>query len=268
MIDLFTVVGPAASMAEATDRLLGAPPTLVRRELDPVPRGQPPRPAWLTGQPHDGSLGRLARALTDLHDVAVAPYWPQASGALHSHAHLLGRLMASAGVQAALESLAPTLRWRPPMLEVPSYSAFRRLEQQEFDLAGRGLVLAPSLFCGREPALFVPEGDEAALLIYPIPRDAASLRGIWSPAQSAKTDKALAALLGSTRAALLAELVQGGTTSELARRLSISPASASQHTSVLRRAGLATSVRFRNTVHHSLTVQGRALLKGTTSASD
>ncbi|MGA5171339.1 ArsR/SmtB family transcription factor [Streptomyces lavendulocolor] len=74
--------------------------------------------------------------------------------------------------------------------------------------------------------------------------------------------------LGSTRAALLAELVQGGTTSELARRLSISPASASQHTSVLRRAGLATSVRFRNTVHHSLTVQGRTLLKGTTSASD
>ncbi|MFI6982279.1 ArsR/SmtB family transcription factor [Embleya sp. NPDC050154] len=46
------------------------------------------------------------------------------------------------------------------------------------------------------------------------------------------------------------------TTTELARRLSISPAGASQHATVLRQANLITSRRHRNTVHHSLTPLG------------
>jgi DNA-binding transcriptional ArsR family regulator len=46
----------------------------------------------------------------------------------------------------------------------------------------------------------------------------------------------------------------------VARRLNISPAAASQHTTVLRNAGLLVSHRDRNTVLHTLTPLGRAML--------
>jgi DNA-binding MarR family transcriptional regulator len=54
----------------------------------------------------------------------------------------------------------------------------------------------------------------------------------------------------------------GGSTGEIARRLRISPAAASQHTTVLRNAGLLVSHRHRNTVRHTLTPLGRAMLNG------
>lgn len=57
-------------------------------------------------------------------------------------------------------------------------------------------------------------------------------------------------------------LADGCTTGELARRLDISPAGASQHATVLRRAGLVLSTRRRNLVLHTLTPLGRALLGG------
>ncbi|BCK73666.1 hypothetical protein Srufu_076190 [Streptomyces libani subsp. rufus] len=85
------------------------------------------------------------------------------------------------------------------------------------------------------------------------------------PAGAGASHKALAALLGTTRAAILATLVDDYTTTHLARRLSISPSSASQHTGVLRQAGLVSTTRYRNTVHHTITPQGRALLDGASS---
>jgi DNA-binding transcriptional ArsR family regulator len=72
----------------------------------------------------------------------------------------------------------------------------------------------------------------------------------------------LAGLLGPTRAAVLAALAGGSTTGEVARRLRISPAGASQHATVLRRAGLILSTRRGNNVLHTLTPLGTALLDG------
>lgn len=224
------------------------------------------RPSWLADPARGGAVERLANALVDYHAEAVAPYWNGALRHLSSHANLVGKLMATGGVGKALESLAPRLRWRPPVLEVPDYTPWRGSGDTEFHLGGRGIVLAPSLFCETAPQLFVPGTDAEALLIYPAPRDAATVRDIWSPPRSAGSHKALAALLGTTRAAILSTLVDGCTTTELARRLSISPASASEHTGVLRQAGLASSTRYRNTVQHTLTRKGLSLLDGTSTA--
>lgn len=52
------------------------------------------------------------------------------------------------------------------------------------------------------------------------------------------------------------------TTSELAERAGVSVSSASEHASVLRRAGLIHSSRQRNAVRHALTPIGLALLEG------
>ncbi|MDI5909582.1 helix-turn-helix domain-containing protein, partial [Streptomyces sp. 12257] len=75
----------------------------------------------------------------------------------------------------------------------------------------------------------------------------------------------LGALIGRTRAAILEDVVTGRTTGELADRLGISGAAASQHTAVLRRAGLLLSVRHGRHVLHTITPAGSALLEGTGS---
>jgi DNA-binding transcriptional ArsR family regulator len=70
----------------------------------------------------------------------------------------------------------------------------------------------------------------------------------------------LASLLGRTRAHALETLVDPCTTSELARRVGVSPATASHHASVLRAAGLISSHRDGVKILHRLTAKGRSLL--------
>ncbi|MYT03316.1 MULTISPECIES: helix-turn-helix domain-containing protein, partial [Streptomyces] len=53
---------------------------------------------------------------------------------------------------------------------------------------------------------------------------------------------------------------ENATGGETARRLGISPASVSEHTTVLRDAGLIQSLRVRNTMRHTLTPLGAELL--------
>ncbi|MGH3380833.1 MAG: ArsR/SmtB family transcription factor [Actinoallomurus sp.] len=68
-------------------------------------------------------------------------------------------------------------------------------------------------------------------------------------------------MLGRTRAAVLQALSgRVGTTGDIARRLGISMASASEHASLLRAAGLVVSERSGNTVRHRLTSLGFDLL--------
>ena len=72
---------------------------------------------------------------------------------------------------------------------------------------------------------------------------------------------ALSALVGRNRAAVLGAIAGGCTTTELAGRVGISLASASQHASVLRDAGLITTHRQGSAVLHVLTPLGAELLK-------
>jgi DNA-binding transcriptional ArsR family regulator len=88
--------------------------------------------------------------------------------------------------------------------------------------------------------------------------DEVTAAALWDA--SSHQDKALGALMGRTRAAILGALTESSTTTQLGRRLGISAAAASQHTTVLREVGLITSRRKLNTVQHSLTSLGSALL--------
>ncbi|MGW0534880.1 hypothetical protein [Streptomyces sp. NPDC003032] len=70
----------------------------------------------------------------------------------------------------------------------------------------------------------------------------------------------LVSLLGRTRAAALHVTAEGRTTSELARRLNVTAAAASQHATVLRNTDLITSRR-GGSVLHLITPLGPALLR-------
>ncbi|MER5640654.1 winged helix-turn-helix domain-containing protein [Kitasatospora sp. NPDC002227] len=72
----------------------------------------------------------------------------------------------------------------------------------------------------------------------------------------------LVALLGRTRAAVLEFVARhpGCTTGELADGLHVGPSGASQHATILRAAGLITTLRQRNTALHTPTAAALALL--------
>ncbi|MFD0775700.1 ArsR/SmtB family transcription factor, partial [Streptomonospora algeriensis] len=140
-------------------------------------------------------------------------------------------------------------RWCGPVLEV-AYPVPRDLR-----LAGRDLHLVPSYFCHRYPiALHDPQMPP--VLVYPAVHTAVPVAATVDPRRRAALEK----LLGRTRAAVLAAIADGCTTTELAQRLEISPASASEHATVLRGSGLVHSHRRRNTVWHRVTELGLRLL--------
>ncbi|MBT2511345.1 winged helix-turn-helix transcriptional regulator, partial [Streptomyces sp. ISL-98] len=78
-----------------------------------------------------------------------------------------------------------------------------------------------------------------------------------SPAYTASPE--LARLLGPTRAGLLTALATPASTSELAARHYLSPATVSYHLGVLRRSGLVTPIRDGRYVLYRRTAQGTHL---------
>jgi DNA-binding transcriptional ArsR family regulator len=100
------------------------------------------------------------------------------------------------------------------------------------------------------------------VLVYPVRHDPA-----WSePAERwADPDRALADLLGRTRAAVLRSISAGAcSTSELAARAGISLASASEHAHVLHRTGLVTTRRVGSAVRHTISPIGTDVLTAPT----
>ncbi|MER7415250.1 winged helix-turn-helix domain-containing protein [Micromonospora peucetia] len=201
------------------------------------------------------TLRGLTDAMERYRGLAIDPYWTRIQAAVEADRARRARALLAGGVEGLLASLRPAMRWESGVLEIRDYPHSRELH-----LDGRGLLLVPSFFCAATPVALL---DPALppVLVYPVDR----LGGLLpAPGEGAGAPdpgrEALAALLGRTRAAVLAASDDGCTTGEVARRLNISAAAASQHTTVLRNAGLLVSQRDRNTVLHTLTPLGRAML--------
>jgi DNA-binding transcriptional ArsR family regulator len=207
-----------------------------------------------------GPVTRLATLLAVSHESGIAPHWPAMQAHLEAEYANRARVLAEGGIDRLFSTLHPGLWWRPPVLELCGSSG---RPVTEHDLAGRGLDVVPAVFCHVVPEIFVPPAGPA-VLIYPAGADPATTPRA-EPAGRAVPD-GLAGLLGQTRAAVLAALAGGSTTGEVARKLRISPAGASQHATVLRRAGLILSTRRGNSVLHTLTPLGSALLDTGTKA--
>ncbi len=183
-----------------------------------------------------------------------------------------GRLMVQSGVGALLDSLRPMAVWTPPVLQIPGYRPLFHPEA-DFHLAGRALVLAPSVFCGPIPQLFDSAQADTIVMVYPALNSPVDAAALWaSPTDTRQVDApvppALSALLGRTRAIVLCVIADhpACTTTQLAQRAGISPASASEHATTLRSAGLTTLTRERKAALHTLTHLGLTLLNSNDSA--
>ncbi|MFI6767870.1 ArsR/SmtB family transcription factor [Streptomyces sp. NPDC050355] len=253
--DFLTPAEGLLGMTDALAALRETPAARLHDELGRLSSTTRPLPAWIRAMA-DGetrALGRLAGVLQRYYEAAVAPYWARVQGRIEADRAARGRALLDGGADRLLASLPPMMRWRPPVLEA-DYPVDRELH-----LNGRGLLLLPSYFCRRTPVTF-HNPDLTPVLVYPVEHQSPRLTPI------AAQERSLGRLVGQTRSAILQGIGVGCTTSELARRADVSLASASQHATVLRDAGLLTTLRQGNAVLHTLTPLGAALLRGARSA--
>ncbi|GGQ17945.1 ArsR/SmtB family transcription factor [Streptomyces roseolilacinus] len=214
--------------------------------------GRPPAP----GPPPGLSRADATRLALDVWRAAVAPYWDGIREGLEAECEARGRIALAGGVERLLATLHPRIAWNGPVLEVADGP------DRDIHLDGRGLLLCPSVFLpGRVGRVVEREpGTGMAALVFAAPAAGARAADLWG--RPGDRVQALSALVGQTRAAALRALTAACTTSELAARLGISVAGASQHTAVLRHSGLITTRRVRNNVLHTVTPLGMALLGG------
>ena len=256
-VDLPTLVGETATIEQGVQALLDLPREHLLVEMEWIDRRHrlPPL-AWAMAEA--GGRPELAEATQVAYQELIQPFWPRIRASLHAEQAARRRTLAAAGPSALLASLqGPLIRWRPPVLEI------LRPGQVEMDLGGRGIALVPSVFVGRAPSLHENPNDEDEKPRLILPAEGAGRARLWAVSRGlgGSRGSALAALVGRNRAAVLQSIADGCTTTELARRVGISLAAASQHASVLRRAGLIATRRQGSAVLHVLTPLGAELLQ-------
>ncbi|MGW0804316.1 DUF5937 family protein [Nonomuraea sp. NPDC002799] len=241
------------TLEDGLEAIRTTPATILDRDLSRLAaRRRLPSSARRLAAGEPAVLADLTDVMSICYDVIVAPYRRSIDTALERDRRIRTAALARGGVEGLLTSLSPMVTWSAGELRVPGH------RRQELHLHGRGLMLIPTYFCVSGP-LTMLDPDLPPVLVYPVERGSDAL-----PVSTSGALTALGALIGPTRAAVLNAIrTQDATnTTALARHLGISPASASEHTTVLRQAGLVTSHRDRNRMLHQPTDLGLALLNG------
>ncbi|MEU6807543.1 winged helix-turn-helix domain-containing protein [Streptomyces sp. NPDC046831] len=245
--DFLTPAEGAEGLDAGLSAVLGAPRRQVARETLRLARTTA-SPQWVSRLAESDLRDQLVRALRLYHRTVIAPYDDRIAERLHAERVRHARSVLDRGTEGLLSDLAPTVRWRHPVLEVAVYP-----EERDVRLKGRGLLLVPSYFCWKDPVTLV-DPELPPVIMYPLHHPPEP-----PPGGDAKP---LRALLGRTRAEILRATATGVTTTEAAQRAGVSTATAVHHTAALREAGLISSTRRGNTVLHCLTPLGSALLGG------
>jgi DNA-binding transcriptional ArsR family regulator len=256
-VDLCTLTGAAPTIGQGVQALMAMKREHVLVEMGYIAQKHKlPESAWAVADADGPARRELAGAVLAAHRALVEPYWTRVQACLHADQVARRRTLASVGPERLLASIqSQMIRWRPPVLEL--------LLPCELDvhLDGRGLTIVPSMFIGAFPSLHTNPNDESAppMIVLPAIDGPDRRDDLWNrpPARG----PALAALFGRNRAAVLSAVAEGCTTTELANRVGISLASASQHASVLRNAGLVITRRQGGAVLHVLTPLGVELLQ-------
>ena len=199
--------------------------------------GDEPRPEVLR-RPPGPLLERIAAALEAYWTACIAPWWPRMRAVLDADLAHRGRSLARAGAAGLFADLDARLSWSDGTLTL-AYP--RPLPVQSMRIAGRGLILQPSLFL--RGAVTAISADSIPTIGYP----ARARATVWEfPARPAPA--ALVNVLGATRARLLLDLDTPVSTGELARRFTVTSSAISQHLSALYACGLLNRAREGRTV--------------------
>lgn len=243
---------------------------VVRSDLEGTQRLAPAvLPALLeaSGREGDGVPGPVTEevrwalsVLGCLHRTVLAPVGAGLRGQHSTAGGRLGRTMNLSGVLAGLESLGARVHSGEGIVLSVDDGEDRQVSPE-----GNGLVLMPSVFLEDTPRLVhwrVPRADDddsvRTVLLFPARGPGEHLDTLLSDTVSEAPS--LGRLLGKTRSVILARLVAPFSTGELAALLYVSPTVISEHTAILREAGLITTAREGNRTRHLATDFGLALL--------
>ncbi|SFY48542.1 ArsR/SmtB family transcription factor [Streptomyces sp. F-1] len=238
---------------ELMDRVRAVPRSRIRSDLADVAAHRS-LPSWTRQLADDPDrLARLCDSLQHVHDRLLRPYWNEITAVTEADTAARARQLVSGGLGEVLGRINPRwTRWDAPVLEVTMPSGL----DGDLHLAGRGLLLVPSVF-GTDTPVIGPHAEPQPFLLYPAggPRGlAAALAPEEMPWRTAGAGS-LGSVLGTTRAAVLYAVIErpGCSTKELARAAGVAPATASEHATLLREAGLIRTTRRGAAVSHSPT---------------
>lgn len=245
--DFLTPVEHDGQVESGVDTVLATPHHRLCGEINLLGKQTP----WLSelarGRP--AALRDLGTALRTYYREAIRPYLPRIDAALRFDRAGRANACLRVGVEAMLATLTPIASWSRPIL------SFEYPKNRDLYLGGRGIILIPSYFCVRHP-VSLADPDLSPVVVYPVSPASRLLGAPRGPGDH------LGKLLGSTRASILRTTAVAATTNDLARRIDISPATVSHHTTVLRNAGLITSHRHHTFVRHVITPLGLQLIAG------
>jgi DNA-binding transcriptional ArsR family regulator len=236
---------PLPDFAAELESMRATPPDRVAAEL----AGVPGLPAAVTGRIRAdprAAIARLAATLQAYWDNALAGHWPRIAALLEAYVLWRSKRFATGGAAALFEDLHETIAWRGGHLTAADP------HDHSGSLAGEGLLLVPTVMTW--PGVRKMIAPYQPLLAYP----ARGIATLWETGPP-PAPRALAALIGPTRAALLTALAEPSSTTGLAGRLQVTPGAVSQHLSVLRDAGMITCSRAGRQVLYRRTRTGDTL---------
>ncbi|XVU21093.1 DUF5937 family protein [Actinoplanes sp. CA-054009] len=228
--------------------LRSGPPEAVQEEIDFYLRRRPDTPGAARKVLAAGDvLDRLAEQLAEAWKKLLADDWPRLRLLCERDiVHRAGELSRS-GWEAALTGLHPKVRWRDGGIDLVGRPG------EETPLNGEGLLLVPSVFVWPEIAVYA-DAPWPKAIVYPA-RGVATLLEHGPP----QAPDHLSALIGRSRALLLATLAEPASTSQLARAYGMTVGAVGDHLKVLHRAGLVERARDGRSVLYSRTALGDAL---------
>lgn len=191
----------------------------------------------------------LAAEITQYWDTALAPYWSRIRTLLEADVFHRARQMAEHGAVRLFDELHPDLSWNSGTLQM--------LHRQRVlcrDDNAPGLILVPSAFAWGRVLTRAWPGD--------VPQLCYGARGVGTvfTRHHARPSDAVAAVIGRSRALLLAELAAPASTTELAERTGMSAGGVSEHLTALRGAGMVSAHRAGRSVLYARTAVADSLL--------
>ncbi|MFJ5235110.1 ArsR/SmtB family transcription factor [Kitasatospora sp. NPDC088391] len=237
-------------------RVRGFEPARLEAELTqtflPHDRALPPLLAERLDRPAE-LIGEIADALEAYWTRVLEPsWWPRARSVLHADIVHRARVLAERGAAGLFGDLDHRLRWADGVLTLAWEWGYE--QESEVEVDGRGMAFLPT--CFSRGALTAIGPDLTPSITY-LARGQATLAG---PADPPPTPRALEQLLGTPKARLLALLHEPVSTTELARRLGVTPGAVSQHLTVLHATRLVTRARHGRLVLYTRTPLADRLL--------
>jgi DNA-binding transcriptional ArsR family regulator len=207
-------------------------------------------PAALRGDP-ETVRARITAALRAYWTTCFEPWWPRMRAVLQADVVHRGQVMSAYGMASMFADLSERVRLVDGVVRVRlgSNARFRR------STTGEGLTLVPTLFSRGATTPISP--DEPPVIMY----GARGVGTLWQT-EPHQSPKALAGLVGATRAGLLTVLATPASSTELAGRLGVTTSAVNQHLRALRDAGLLTSARHGRSVLYLRSELGDALVAG------